>query len=507
MEANFFRALLCELEQAVLMRRIEKIFLPTDNTWTLQLDSRGAFRFVIYQPAKTAGLFFTTNQKPINPMQAPARAMWYRKRLTGRRILAQHTDWQNLRCAWQLSPSKESRHGRYLIFSLREDISLTDDLEETYFSEAKWPNLEQILSPESELWHEYPCLSPRLRHILQKSPFEQAKKLYQNISQGKNSGFFLAPSKGASPLPWQSSDTDKHFDSALEAATIHGEQTLFPLLEHEALCPERARLKRERKKIRRALARLEQEQNVLKERHALGLNAEALQAELYRFKGQEKLSFVQAQHPQHGNLDIELNPALSLLENMEYFFKLAAKAKRGEIHLAKRRNELGKEMARLEAQSQCFPQEQHTQQVAPQKIPRRYQGLAVDLFTSSDGMIIVRGKNKKANHQILSQIASPFDWWLHVAHGSSSHVIIKRDFPKQEVPEQTLREAAILCALKSHYHNTDKAEIVFALVKNIRKVKGWDHGHVAVDQVLGSIRVPIDHELEEKLRANTKKHE
>lgn len=506
MEANFFRALARETEPVVVLRRIEKIFAPADGTWTFRLDNRQPSRFMIFRPARSAGLFFYTDQKPVNPMQPPARVMWYRKRVVGRRILAQHVDWPGLRIAWELTPRHEPGHGRFLIFSLRDDVALADELDEGFSAKATWPELTDILDSDkdAELWRKHPHLSPPLRKTIKSRNICEAGTLYDKLQAGTADTFSLATKDKSFPLPWQTTDKDEQFDSAMDAAAMHGERTLFPLLERQDMSPERARLKRARKKIRRALARLEEEQLVLDKRRSLKVQAEALQAEMYRFKELEDVTQITAMHPEHGEQEIELDPKLDIVGNMESFFKLAAKADRGYVHLARRRNELGKEMARLESNTATLAEKKATKEVkkegAAPVLPKRYQGMAVSLFTSSDGMLILRGKNKKANHQILSKAASPFDWWFHAAQGPSSHVILKRDHPNQEVPEETLLEAAGLCALKSHYKDAGKAEVMFALVKDVRKVKGWAHGQVAVDQVLGTVRVNIVDDLEEKLQ-------
>ncbi len=503
MEANFFRLLAFEAEKYATGRRIEKIFGPAPDVWTFRLDSRQPLRFLIYRPAKSAGLFFFTDQKPVNPAQPPARVMWYRKRVSGRRILNQFVDWPSLSLAWELSPRDAVGHGRYLIFSIRDDLSLADELPAAFTTKPSWPTLDQALAPE--VWQDYPQISPPLRLALAAKNSNETAPFYQQIQAGTSSKFYLASEKNAFPLLWASNDFDENsgntFDSAMKAATVHGERTLFPQLDNQELSPERAKLKRARKKIRRALARLDKEQLVLDERRALKPQAEALQAEMYRLKELEDVNCVTAIHPEHGPLEIELDPKYSIVENMERFFKLAAKAERGYVHLARRKNELGKEMARLESATATLAPEPTPKRGknGPPPLPKRYQGMAVTLFTSSDGMLILRGRNKKANHQMLSKVASPFDWWFHATNGPSSHVILKRDHPGQDVPQRTLMEAAALCALKSSYRHADRAEIMFALIKDVRKVKGWDHGQVAVDQVLGTVLAEIDEQLEKKL--------
>lgn len=501
MEANFFRRLAAEVEQLVLLRRIEKIFSPVEDAWTFRLDNRRSQRFMIFRPAKSAGLFFFTDQMPTNPAQPPARAMWYRKRVAGRRILKQFVDWPNLRLAWELTPREQTGHGRYLVLSMRDDLALADELDPSFRATPTWPAFTDALAEDA--WHGFPHLSPPLRHALKSLPRKEAAQLFELMTSGATKGFYLGATKNAFPLPWATSPDDQRYATAMDTASIHGERTLFPDLERQDFSPERARLKRARKKIRRALARLEQEKLVLDERRALKHQAEALQAEMYRLKGMEHTGQIQVEHPELGLLEITLDPRYSVLENMERFFKLAAKAERGYVHLARRRNELGKEMARLESASSCLAdapsKDDRDAPEGPPPLPKRYQGMAVTLFTSSDGMLIVRGRNKKANHQMLSKTASPFDWWFHAAQGPSAHVILKRDHPGQDVPERTLLEAATLCALKSSYRDAEKAEIMFALVKDVRKVKGWAHGQVTVDQVLGTVLVRIDPKLEATL--------
>jgi len=132
-------------------------------------------------------------------------------------------------------------------------------------------------------------------------------------------------------------------------------------------------------------------------------------------------------------------------------------------------------------------------------LPKRYQGLAVSCFRTTDGFLVLRGKSSQANHDMLSRAAGPHDYRLHAAGGPSAHVILRRDYPDQPVPEQSLLEAAGLCALKSWRKDDAKAEVLLALVKDVRKVKGAAIGSVAVDQVERTLLVALDPGLEERL--------
>ncbi|MBG0791901.1 MAG: DUF814 domain-containing protein [Desulfovibrionaceae bacterium] len=504
MEASFFRFLTAELAPALTGRRIDKVFAPAPAVWTLKIQNTGEPLHLLYRPAKSAGHLFLSAIKPANPADAPAMAMWFRKRLRNRRILGVHADWPNLRLALELTPRDEPDAGRFLIMDCRTGMELADALPADFGAQPEWPALEDVLA-DPDVWRKYPHISPPLRRAVRSLPVEKAHRLYLGIATGEASAFCLPKTQDGwgAPLAWCLNEEDERFDSALAAANAYGERTLFPLLDIEEDRPERTLLKRARKKVQRNLKRLDEEKQRLDELAAEQIKAEALQAELYRFKDAEGLTEIMVTHPKNGAMTVPLNPHLSPTENMERYFKLAAKAQRGFPHIERRRSELLRELEQIEDGSYEFhpAQVQRTDTLpdGPPALPKRYRGLAVSLFRSSDGFTIVRGKNKKANHDILSKAASPFDYWFHVADGPSSHVILKRDHPSQEVPETTLAEAAALCGLKSYRSEDGKADVMYALVKDIRKVKGFNIGQVAVDKKLGTLRVDLDPALEKNL--------
>nr|WP_321257498.1 NFACT RNA binding domain-containing protein [uncultured Pseudodesulfovibrio sp.] len=504
MEANFFRFLGEELASSLVGRRIDKVFGPTPGIWTIKIQNTGDPLHLIYRPAKSAGHLFLSATKPANPQDAPAMAMWFRKRLRGRKILSVHTNWPRLQMALHLTPRDEPESGNYLLIDCRTGMELVDTLEHDFNHQPEWPALEDVLT-EADIWREYPHISPRLRKVLNSLPEDQAHALYFGVATGSTESFYLPKTKEgwSPPLAWSSATEEETFPSALDAANAYGERTLFPMMEMEEDKPQRILVKRARKKIRRNLARLDEEKNRLDVLAQEQIKAEALQAELYRFKKAEGLEEIEVTHPVHGTMTVPLNPFLSPTENMAKYFKLAAKAQRGFPHIERRRKELLRQLQKAEDGTlEIHPAIQASQSIeqdGPSALPKRYRDLAVALFHSSDGFIILRGKNKKANHDMLSKAASPFDYWFHIQDGPSSHVILKRDHPGQDVPENTLNEAAILCGLKSYRKDDDKADVMYALVKDVRKVKGFNLGQVAVDKKIGTLRVELDPTLEDSL--------
>lgn len=502
MEANFFRFLADELGTLLTGRRIDKVFGPSPGVWTLKIQNPGDPLHVLFRPAKSAGHLFLSPIKPVNPANAPAMAMWFRKRLRNRKILGYAVNWPNLRLALELTPRDNPPSGRYLVLDVREGMNFMDELDADFDTHPDWPALEDVRTAP-DIWREYPHISPPLRKVLTGLPEDEAHLLYLSVVGGTADTFHLRRTNTGwqPPLAWENGSGDA-FPSALDAANAYGERTLFPLLEMEEEKPTQTLLKRARKKVKRNLARLDQEEARLQKLADEKVKAEALQAELYRIKDEEGLEQVVVTHPEHGEMIVELNPHLSPTENMERYFKMADKADRGFPHVQRRREELMAELKRLEEGSlpdHQAPTRDKPASEGPPPLPKRYKGLAVSLFRSSDGFTIIRGKNKQANHHMLSKASSPFDMWFHVADGPSSHVILKRDHPGHEVPERTLVEAAVLCGLKSFRKDDGKADIMYALVKDVRKVKGLAHGQVMVDNKIESLRVDLDPELEENL--------
>jgi hypothetical protein len=182
---------------------------------------------------------------------------------------------------------------------------------------------------------------------------------------------------------------------------------------------------------------------------------------------------------------------------MALLFRQAAKGRRGLEHVARRRAGLpaGETPASGGASGGSIP----LPKPATPVLPKRYQGLAVTCFRTSDGFLALRGKSSQANHDMLSRAAAPFDLWFHVAGGPGSHVILRRDHPGQAVPESSLLEAAGLCALRSYRKDDAKAEVLCALVRDVRKIKGAALGSVAVDQVERTLLVALDPGLEARL--------
>lgn len=432
--------------------------------------------------------------------------MWLRKRLENRRFVNYVMDWPTRRIAFELTPGE----GRWFILSESEEPVLAEVLPKDFGLDPSWPELSEVLE-NREVWREHPQISPALRRFVRAFPEERAQAMLGALERGASQRFFVYLTAGeagakAEALAWRLPEElrrgrEEHaFDSVLEAADFFGRTALFPELAKLASAEDTARLKAQKKKLHRALKKLEEEELRMQALVAGVEDGQAIQAVLYQFDKNEKRPYLDVPCPDGTERRIKLDPRFSLRDNMNRLFKKSAKGKRGLQFAVERRKSLESALDAVEHGS-ILPDLKRAgiAQGHGRNDRGRLKGIQAAAFTSSDGFTLYRGKSAKGNHEILSLLASPFDLWFHAANGPGAHVILKRDYPDQHVPEQSIREAACLAALKSHYANADRAEVMCALAKYVRKSKGLALGQVAVDQLQEMLHIELDPSVEEKL--------
>lgn len=211
---------------------------------------------------------------------------------------------------------------------------------------------------------------------------------------------------------------------------------------------------------------------------------------------------------------IALNPRLTVAENMERFFHHAARGKRGLIHLEQRRADIQADLSRYEKKPEDIPgallsleksrlrRTGAAKQPTPQRPGKRAKNnektlQSISVFRSSDGYTILRGRNAQGNAALL-RMAAAHDYWLHTQDGPSAHVLIRRPGTHSVVPEQSLTEAAQLCADKSPWRTDTRAAVMLALAKDIRPIKG-SPGNVTIRELIRTLNIIPDPTVEATL--------
>lgn len=275
-------------------------------------------------------------------------------------------------------------------------------------------------------------------------------------------------------------------------------------------------------KARRKLARQEEEFSRASGAEQLKLFGELLTANLGRIKAGEKAVTVPNYYSE--SLDevvIPLNPALSASANAQNYFKRYAKARRAEV-IAGERVLSTREIVGFLESLQCAVTtaasadelDECDRRLARFAKSGRPTGDAVPApasgstagalggpsvpssprpavkdeslpwrFRSSDGLMILVGRNSRQNDRLTMETARSGDVWLHVKDAPGSHVIIQAPEGRglAGVPETTLLEAAGVAAYYSRARHSAKVPVDYAERRHVRKPPGSRPGYVIYD--------------------------
>jgi len=359
------------------------------------------------------------------------------------------------------------------------------------------------------VWQEYTVLTPLLRETLAALDPLDGQALLVDLEAGGGELFLYADIEGrpvlytAWPLPQAlcerrsiASYPEEKLQSlthetypALTIVACTDEPKFFADLGNAVQKEASAPLRRSTKKQSRLLAKLDQEKKRLTAMMAQREDAVALQEVLWRYPAEARLDSVPVGGENNGpSRCVPLNPLLTVRENMVRMFKESARGARGLAMLEVRRAQVLASEAGLPA-----PERASEDTAAARALPESNESSEIKnvaRFRSSDGFTLLRGKNAKGNQSLL-KIGKSHDLWLHAEDGPSAHLIIRRSHAAEEIPERTLREAAILVGEKSWQRHDARARIMVALLRHVHAVKGAAPGTVKVDAVLQTLVVSL----------------
>ncbi len=246
------------------------------------------------------------------------------------------------------------------------------------------------------------------------------------------------------------------------------------------------------------------------------LYGDLITANLYQIQNGDRQARVQNYYEAGmPEIVITLDSALSPQKNAQKYYKKYNKAKTALIEANKQLAIARDELAYLEsveqschmAQSQADLDEIRAElatygyimRVQKKKGKADAQKMSDPLhFVSSDGFDIYCGKNNVQNDYLTLRFANNADLWFHTKNFPGSHTIIKLGLDK-DVPERTLREAAIIAATHSSAKNSAQVPVDYTQIKNVKKPSGAKAGMVIYD-VYNTVYVTPDAEWTEKLR-------
>lgn len=561
MDAHLFRRFCEDLTPLLTGARVEKIQEPADGLLALMVYSGGRKRQLCLRFGRKEPFCFITSQR-ISVGRAPsAPIMRLRKYAAGRRIVACVARWSE-RCLWLLlgggaeapqlpslpqsgqadAGAEQSPRLTWLLLDLREGPSLrflTED-ESPEDEQAVWPEPAQLADALNN-WRQWPVLTPALRRTLACLEEPERWALLEDLRVDGGDVFCYGPcapdsgnaSAPAMPRPvlaisaWplppeqqkalQGKDADAPpvaeycGPDALNLTELAGQDMVLARLALDQAREAAQPLDRRARKLAKLLEKLREEENRLGRMMACQADALALQAGLWRWPADFRAASVTVEEGPHGPArEIPLDLRYSVREQMARLFHSARRGQRGMEHLAVRRAALEDEMASLrQARPGIWPGSLlgATASAADEAASTGRaagSGMAatlpknVQMFISSDGFVLLRGRDSKGN-LAARKLAAPHDIWLHAENGPGSHVIIRRAHGGQEVPPRTLDEAGALAACKSWQRDAARARIQYAEVRHVKPMRNAPAGTVRIDKSLPSREVSVDLALEETL--------
>lgn len=311
------------------------------------------------------------------------------------------------------------------------------------------------------------------------------------------------------PCPWRGDSPAEMFPSITDA-----EKMAFPVSErieasystselNATLEDERhrqiAHVRKHVKKLQRRIEKVTQDFAKVAAYREYGRYGELLKSHISALgKGQKHVTVVDYFDDGLPEITLALNPEKDGPENLKNYFTKYGKFTGAQKNLVPRLNqaktELMKYQRELEAlESGKLADSQETEQVAalskrqapPRSLQRPKQktqpAVPYREFSSQEGCPILVGKTAKGNDAVTFKVSKPDDLWLHARGTPGSHVIVKLE-KKQQVPPETLKDAATLALFYSDLRKSGKGEVIYTLRKNVRKPKGAKPGSVTVTQ-------------------------
>lgn len=113
-------------------------------------------------------------------------------------------------------------------------------------------------------------------------------------------------------------------------------------------------------------------------------------------------------------------------------------------------------------------------------------------FVSPDDLVVLVGRSARDNDLLTFKLASPRDFWLHIASGSGSHVVVRNPSGADRLPRETQRFAAGLAAFHSKARRGGRVAVHLCQVRDVHKPHGLTDGKVTVRRTTTVHAEPLD---------------
>lgn len=195
---------------------------------------------------------------------------------------------------------------------------------------------------------------------------------------------------------------------------------------------------------------------------------------------------------EYGTVIIELDERLTPSANAQKYYKKYTKARNAKVELS-RQIELGEaELAYIYTVFDSLTRAETTNDLAEIRdelyrsgyasrmkgyaAPKKQPAPTVAKFKTTNGFLVLCGKNNLQNEHITHKLADRNDYWFHAKGVPGSHVVMVTDGVEPDVQDFT--DAACIAALNSKAAGGAQIPVDYLLVRHVRKVPGAKPGFV-----------------------------
>jgi len=314
--------------------------------------------------------------------------------------------------------------------------------------------------------------------------------------------------------PYQSDEyIVKTFDSVIEVVNEYyaNKNTVNKLLQrsHDLRKSIQGKIDRQKKKIQN----LEEDLLYAEKAVQFKIKGDLILANIYRIeKGMNKVT-VQNFYENNEDITLQLDIRLSPADNAQKLFKRYNKLKTAQTKVLEQLEKTEHEIEYLNQvlhNLEASPDQNNFEEIKEELILTGYlrrkqkdkKKKAIKnspyLYVSSEGFEILVGKNNLQNDEITLKLASKSDVWLHTKDIPGSHVIVRTK--GKELPEQTIREAAMIAAYHSKGKSSSQVPVDYTEVRYIKKPNGAKPGMVIFSTNNTVYTTPIEEDVMKLLK-------
>ncbi|MBR6728895.1 MAG: NFACT family protein [Clostridia bacterium] len=189
---------------------------------------------------------------------------------------------------------------------------------------------------------------------------------------------------------------------------------------------------------------------------------------------------------------IPLDSTLSPSANAQRYYKKYNKAKTAHAELLRQMDLAQQELSYLESVEEALSRAETSQELAqigdelaaqgyirtPKDNRRKKENpVTPDSYKTTDGFMLLAGKNNKQNDYVTCKLAHNKDLWFHAKNIPGSHVVLKFE-PDRPFTNEAITQAAALAAMLSKAKSAEKVPVDYTEIKYVKKPAGAKPGFV-----------------------------